>query len=157
VSAFGPAIDSWAAGTPHVVRHTVSAASGPMAASADLYELGRAVDRLNIRLINFKSACRPLYLYQRVVIIIGSIRISGCSCRFADPATSRQGAALKSAASLTGYQRLLKWAEEALGGREARGLVRLLAQWLLPRGEVVEDLASTATARVGKLSGTAQK
>jgi hypothetical protein len=86
----------------------------------------RAVDRLNIRLINFKSACRPLYLYQRVVIIIGSIRISGCSCQFADPATSRQGVALKSAASLTGYQRLLKWAEVSV---ERRWAVAKLEVW----------------------------
>ena len=39
-----------------------------------------------------------------------------------------------------------------MGGRDARGLGRHLAQWLVARGEVVDDVASTATARVRELS-----
>ena len=73
-----------------------------------------------------------------------------------EPATNRQVAALEIEASLAGYRRLLKWAgsvrRAALGGGEHSGLGRHLAQWLLARGEVVEDVPSTATARVRELS-----
>ena len=40
-----------------------------------------------------------------------------------------------------------RWAVE-----NARGLGRHLAQWLVARGQVVDDVASTATARVRELS-----
>ena len=73
-----------------------------------------------------------------------------------EPATNRQLAALKVEASLAGYRRLLKWAggfsERRWAVENARGLGRHLAQWLVVRGEVVDDVASTATARVPELS-----
>ena len=73
-----------------------------------------------------------------------------------EPVTSRQVAVLQIEASLGGYRRLLKWAG-GFGVRRwavenARGLGRHLAQWLLARGEVVQDVPSTATARVRELS-----
>src|SRR5688572_32613234 len=43
------------------------------------------------------------------------------------------------------------WRAE-LGGRNTRGLGCHLAQWLLARGEAVEEVPSTATARVRELS-----
>jgi transposase len=73
-----------------------------------------------------------------------------------EPATNRQVAALEIEASLAGYRRLLKWAagfgERSWAVENTRGLGRHLAQWLLARGEVVEDIPSTATARVRELS-----
>ena len=73
-----------------------------------------------------------------------------------EPATNRQVAALKVEASLAGYRRLLKWAsgfsERRWAVENARGLGRHLAQWLVARGEVVDDVPSTATARVRELS-----
>ena len=57
---------------------------------------------------------------------------------------------------MAGYRRLLKWAggfgERGWAVENAHGLGRHLAQWLLARGEAVEDVASTATARVRELS-----
>jgi transposase len=73
-----------------------------------------------------------------------------------EPASNRQVAALQVEASLAGYRRLLKWAggfgERRWAVENAHGLGRHLAQWLLARGEPVEDVASTATARVRELS-----
>jgi transposase len=73
-----------------------------------------------------------------------------------DPATNRQVTALQIEASLAGYRRLLRWAdkfgERSWAVENAQGLGRHLAQWLLARGEAVEDVASTATARVRELS-----
>ena len=73
-----------------------------------------------------------------------------------EPATNRQVAALQIEASLAGYRRLLKWAgafsERRWAVENTQGLGRHLAQWLLARGEVVEDVPSTATARVRELS-----
>ena len=73
-----------------------------------------------------------------------------------EPVTNRQVAALEVEASLAGYRRLLKWAgtfgERRWAVENTRGLGRHLAQWLLARGEVVEDVPSTATARVRELS-----
>jgi transposase len=73
-----------------------------------------------------------------------------------EPATNRQVAALQIEASLAGYRRLLKWAgtfgERRWAVENTGGLGRHLAQWLLIRGEVVEDVPSTATARVRELS-----
>jgi len=73
-----------------------------------------------------------------------------------DPATNHRVAALQVEASLAGYRRLLKWAdtfgERRWAVENAHGLGRHLAQWLLARGEAVEDVPSTATARVRELS-----
>ena len=73
-----------------------------------------------------------------------------------EPATNRQVATLEVEASLAGYRRLLKWAggfgERRWAVENARGLGRHLAQWLVARGEVVDDVPSTATARVRELS-----
>jgi transposase len=73
-----------------------------------------------------------------------------------DPVTNRQVAALQVEASLAGYHRLLKWAggfgERRWAVENAHGLGRHVRQWLLARGEVVADVASTATARVRELS-----
>ena len=73
-----------------------------------------------------------------------------------DPATNRRIDTIKAEASLAGYRRLLRWADK-LGERRwaienARGLGRHLAQWLVARDEVVDDVPSTATARVRELS-----
>ena len=69
-----------------------------------------------------------------------------------EPATNRRIAALQVEASLAGYRRLLRWAggfgERRWAVENARGLGRHLAQWLVARGELVDDVASTATARV---------
>jgi transposase len=73
-----------------------------------------------------------------------------------EPAANRLLAALEVEASLAGYRRLLRWAggfrERRWAVENARGLGRHLAQWLVARGEVVDDVPSTATARVRKLS-----
>jgi transposase len=73
-----------------------------------------------------------------------------------EPATNRRVATLEVEASLAGYRRLLKWAggfgERGWAVENARGLGRHLAQWLVARGEVVDDVPSTATARVRELS-----
>ena len=73
-----------------------------------------------------------------------------------DPATNRQLAAVEVEASLAGYRRLLRWAsgfsERRWAVENARGLGRHLAQWLVARGEAVDDVPSTATARVRELS-----
>jgi transposase len=65
-------------------------------------------------------------------------------------------ATLQIDASLAGYRRLLRWAARFESRRwtveNARGLGRHLAQWLVARGEYVEDVSSTATARVRELS-----
>jgi transposase len=73
-----------------------------------------------------------------------------------EPVTNRQVATLQVEASLAGYRRLLKWVD-SFGERRwavenTPGLGRHLGQWLLARGEVVEDVPSTATARVRELS-----
>jgi transposase len=73
-----------------------------------------------------------------------------------DPATNRTVAALRIDASLSGYRQLLRWAakfpERRWAVENARGLGRHLAQWLIARGEVVDDVSCTATARVRELS-----
>ena len=73
-----------------------------------------------------------------------------------EPATNRQVATLQIEASLAGYRRLLRWAggfgERRWAVENTRGLGRHVAQWLLARGELVEDVPSTATARVRELS-----
>ena len=65
-------------------------------------------------------------------------------------------ATLQIDASLAGYRRLLRWAARFESRRwaveNARGLGRHLAQWLVARDEYVEDVSSTATARVRELS-----
>ena len=65
-------------------------------------------------------------------------------------------ATLQIDASLAGYRRLLKWAsgfeQRRWAVENARGLGRHLAQWLVAREEVVDDVPSTATARVRELS-----
>lgn len=72
------------------------------------------------------------------------------------PQGSRVLATVQIDASLSGYRRLLMWAagfeQRRWAVENARGLGRHLAQWLVARGEVVEDVASTATARVRELS-----
>jgi transposase len=64
-------------------------------------------------------------------------------------------ATLQIDASLAGYRRLLRWAASFEPRRwaveNARGLGGHLAQWLVARGEYVEDVSSTATARVREL------
>ena len=73
-----------------------------------------------------------------------------------EPAANRRVATVKVEASLAGYRRLLKWAgrfnERRWAVENARGLGRHLAQWLVVRGEVVDDVPSTATARIRELS-----
>ena len=72
-----------------------------------------------------------------------------------DPATNRRIDTIKAEASLAGYRRLLRWAdklERRWAIENARGLGRHLAQWLVARDEVVDDVPSTAAARVRELS-----
>ena len=73
-----------------------------------------------------------------------------------DAATNRRLASLEIDASLPGYRQLARWAngfaEHTWAVENARGLGRHLAQWLVARGEHVDDVASTATARVRELS-----
>jgi transposase len=73
-----------------------------------------------------------------------------------DATTNRRLASVEIDASLAGYRRLKRWAEGFSDRRwaveNARGLGRHLAQWLVARGERVDDVASTATARVRELS-----
>lgn len=65
-------------------------------------------------------------------------------------------ASLPVAASLAGYRRLQRCAQQFEDRRWAvegtRGLGRNLAQWLVARYEPVDDVPSTATARVSELS-----
>ena len=73
-----------------------------------------------------------------------------------EPSTSKALATLQIQASLPEYRRLLKWAsgfdERRWAVENARGLGQHLAQWLVARGEIVDDVPSTATARVRELS-----
>jgi transposase len=73
-----------------------------------------------------------------------------------EPVMNRQVATVEIEASLAGYRRLLRWAggfgERCWAVENTQGLGRHLAQWLLARGELVVDVASTATARVRELS-----
>jgi transposase len=68
----------------------------------------------------------------------------------------QQLASLRVPASAAGYQQLLGWAEQFRQRRwaieNARGLGCHLTQWLLARGETVQDVRTTATARVRELS-----
>ncbi len=70
--------------------------------------------------------------------------------------TDKVLATLQIDASLAGYRRLLKWAsgfeQRRWAVENARGLGRHLAQWLVAREEVVDDVPSIATARVRELS-----
>jgi transposase len=72
------------------------------------------------------------------------------------PDTNAVLATMRIDASLAGYRLLLKWAdgfaERRWAVENARGLGRHLAQWLVARGEQVDDVPSTATARVRELS-----
>ncbi len=74
-----------------------------------------------------------------------------------DAATNRRVASLEIAASLAGYRQLMRWAggfsERRWAVENARGLGRHLAQWLVARGERVDDVPSTATARVSSPAG----
>lgn len=73
-----------------------------------------------------------------------------------DASSNTTVATLQIDASLPDYRRLLRWARRFPQRRwaveNARGLGRHLAQWLTARGERVEDVPSTATARVRELS-----
>lgn len=73
-----------------------------------------------------------------------------------DPATNRVLASLRVDASQSGYRSLVRWGarygQRRWAVENARGLGRHLAQWLIARGEVVEDVPSTATSRVRELS-----
>ena len=73
-----------------------------------------------------------------------------------DPGTNVVLGSFEIDASFSSYRRLLRWASRFEQRRwaveNARGLGRHLAQWLVARGEVVDDVASTATARVRELS-----
>jgi transposase len=68
----------------------------------------------------------------------------------------QQLASLRVPASTVGYQQLLGWARQFPQRRwaieNARGLGCHLTQWLLARGERVQDVRTTATARVRELS-----
>ena len=71
-----------------------------------------------------------------------------------EPGTHRVLATLQIDATLGGYRQLLRWAarfeDRRCAVENGRGLGRHLAQWLIARGERVEDVP--ATARVRELS-----
>jgi transposase len=73
-----------------------------------------------------------------------------------EPGTHRVLATLQIEATLVGYRGLLRWAARFEVRRwaveNARGLGAHLAQWLAARGERVDDVPCTATARVRELS-----
>lgn len=73
-----------------------------------------------------------------------------------DPGTDTVLSSLEIDASLSGYRSLWRWAARFEDRRwaieNARGLGRHLGQWLVARGELVDDVPSTATARVRELS-----
>ena len=68
----------------------------------------------------------------------------------------QQLASLQVPASQSGYRQLLAWARQFPQRRwaieNARGLGCHLTQWLLAGGETVQDVRTTATARVRELS-----
>jgi len=68
----------------------------------------------------------------------------------------QQLASLRIPASPAGYRQLLAWARQFPQRRwaveNARGLGCHLTRWLLARGETVQDVPTTATARVRELS-----
>jgi transposase len=70
--------------------------------------------------------------------------------------SQQQLGSLRIPASTTGYEQLLGWARQFPQRRwaieNARGLGCHLTQWLLARGETVQDVRTTATARVRELS-----
>src|SRR3954471_4671993 len=73
-----------------------------------------------------------------------------------EPGSHRVLATLQIDGTLAGYRQLARWAARFEVRRwaveNARGLGRHLAQWLAVRGEQVDDVPSTATARVRELS-----
>jgi transposase len=73
-----------------------------------------------------------------------------------EPGTHRVLATLQIDATLAGYRQLARWAAQFEVRRwaveNARGLGRHLAQWLAARGEQVDDVPCTATARVRELT-----
>jgi len=73
-----------------------------------------------------------------------------------EPSSHRVLATLQIDATLAGYRQLARWAARFEVRRwaveNARGLGRHLAQWLAARGEQVDDVPCTATARVRELS-----
>jgi len=73
-----------------------------------------------------------------------------------DPVLNTAVASLRVEATVAGYRRLLGWArrfdERRWAVENAKGLGCHLAQWLVAQGEHVEDVATTATARVRELS-----
>jgi transposase len=73
-----------------------------------------------------------------------------------EPGSHRVLATLQIDATLAGYRQLARWAARFEARRwaveNARGLGRHLAQWLAARGERVDDVPCTATARVRELS-----
>src|SRR5262249_53254343 len=72
------------------------------------------------------------------------------------PGTHAVIATLKVDASLAGYRQLMRWAagfgQRRWAVENACGLGGHLAQWLVARGEAVEDVPSTSTARIRELS-----
>ena len=70
--------------------------------------------------------------------------------------SQHQLGSLRIPASTTGYAQLLGWARQFPQRRwaieNARGLGCHLTQWLLAQGETVQDVRTTATARVRELS-----
>src|SRR3954462_7682848 len=73
-----------------------------------------------------------------------------------EPGSHRVLATLQIDATLAGYRQLARWAARFEVRRwaveNARGLGRHLAQWLAARGEHVDDVPCTATARLRELS-----
>jgi transposase len=72
------------------------------------------------------------------------------------PGTNKVLTTMRIDASVVGYRQLLEWAggftERRWAVENARGLGRHLAQGLVARGEKVDDVPPTATARVRELS-----
>lgn len=91
------------------------------------------------------------------MVVIGvDPRKSSHTATALDQQTHRPLKTVRIDAALPQYRRLLTWARQFSQRRwavkNARGLGRHLAQWLIARGETVVDVAPTATARVRELS-----
>ena len=102
------------------------------------------------------SLCRRMKGSTALVIIGVDPHKRTHTASVVETGTDKVLATLQIDASLAGYRRLLKWAsgfeQRQWAVENARGLGWHLAQWLVAREEVVDDVPSTATARVRELS-----
>ena len=109
--------------------------------------------------VGMSSVVFPIHRMERsaTVMIIGiDPHKSSHTATAVSPATNTAVGSLRIDATLAGYRALERWAgsfpERRWAIKNARGLGRHLAQWLIARGETVLEVRTTSTARVGELS-----